>query len=61
MQSSRNVLFAYLQERSRWAHIGNIFLSGGIEHGSKGNELLQLHLLYLLGVDRAELVFTKEV
>ena len=30
-------------------HIGNIFLSGGIEHGSKGNELLGLHLLYLLG------------
>ena len=30
-------------------HIGNIFLSGGIEHGSNGNELLGLHLLYLLG------------
>ena len=31
-------------------HIGNIFLSGGIEHGSKVNELLGLHLLYLLDI-----------
>ena len=32
------VLFAYLQDRDE--HIGNTYLSGGIEHGSKGNQLL---------------------
>ena len=36
-------------------HIGNIFLSGGIEHGSKGNELLGLHLLYLLDLTNSSM------
>ena len=52
MQSSRNVMFDYLQRRSRWAH-RYIFLSGGIEHGSKGNELLNSSSYkYLLGLPK---------
>ena len=41
MQSNRILLFTYsicLEDADE--HISNIFLSGGIEHGSKGNELL---------------------
>ena len=40
-------------------HIGNIFLSGGTEHGSKGKDLLVLQLLYLLGV--IELIYNSMV
>ena len=38
--------------------ISNIFLSGGIEPGSKGNELLWLQLLNLLGLTNNYLVLT---
>ena len=41
-------------------HIGNIFLSGGIEHGSKGSDLLWLHLLYLLGHTMTSILATKK-